>query len=87
MTTYRKADKTELERAYNEILERYTNTGLKESMEDETTEGDKVAKAANIKSEVDEMEKRGEQVDPKLKQAATAAEDEINDTIKDLTSD
>lgn len=80
-----KKENTDLSSLYNIIYNERMSSIIENS--DETTEGEKVSKAANIKAEVDEMEERGETIDPKLKQAATAAEDEINDTIKDLTTD
>lgn len=78
MTSISKKDNKQLEDLYR---------GIYQEADDETTEGDEVAQAANIKSEVEAMEKSGKEVDPKLKQAATAADKKINKTIQDLTTD
>jgi len=80
-----KKENTDLTSLYDKIYNERMSTIVEQ--DDESTEGEKISKAANIKAEVDSMEERGEDVDPKLKRAATAAEDEINDTIKDLTTD
>ena len=80
-----KKENTDLSSLYDKIYNERMSTIVEQ--DDDSSEGEKISKATNIKAEVDSMEGRGEDVDPKLKQAAKAAEDEINDTIKDLTTD
>ena len=55
--------------------------------EDDTPSGDKISKAANISKQVGDMEKRGEEIDPKLQQAKKAAEDEIDQATAEFKKD